>query len=134
MSRARTALGIAGGIVGVLVSAACSTGVAPIEIVDDAKPTPLAIVGPNEGLFYTDADDDDPATPGIQLTVRVDVDDDAMSEVRLAVDADALTAVVSEDLAGRRAAFFDVTLASTGEHPAVARALDAEARATLVAR
>jgi hypothetical protein len=121
-------------LVVIALASGCALDVGPADVIDKAKPAPLAIVGPNEGLFYTDADDVDPAVPGIQLTVRVDVQDDTIDVVHLALDQNDASAVVAEDLAGRRAAFFDVTLASTGEHPALAVANSAEARAVFIAR
>jgi hypothetical protein len=112
----------------------CALDIGPADVLENAKPAPLAIVGPDEGLFYTEADDVDPVAPGIQLTVRVDVQDEAIDVVHLALDQHDASEAVTEDLAGRRAAFFDVTLASTGEHPALAVAHGAEARAVFIAR
>ena len=110
---------------------ACSIDIqdAPVEM----NPTPpaMTIVGPSDGLFYNAADDEDPATPGIQLTLRVDVDDEAIADVDLAVDGATQSDVVAEDLSGRRAAFFAVTLGSADEHAVVARSLHAEAHAVL---
>jgi hypothetical protein len=118
----------------VVACSGCALEIGPADVIEKAQPAPLAIVGPDEGLFYTDADDVDPGMPGIQLTVRVDVQDEAIDTVHLALEQNDTSEVVVEDLAGRRAAFFDVTLASTGAHPAVATAHAAEAHAVFIAR
>lgn len=90
-------------------SSACSAGI-PALAEPDAPPAPLAIAGPHEELVYTVADDEDPDAPGIQLVVRVDVEDEAIDVVELAVHGVLARDAVADDLAGRRAAFFDVSL------------------------
>lgn len=111
----RIALGIVVLVV-VATSMACGAGVylAPAE--EPAYVAPIAIAGPHDALVYNDADDEDRALDGIQLVVRVDLADDIGADIErvdLAVGDIAMNDVVTEDLAGRRAAFFDVTLAGT---------------------
>jgi hypothetical protein len=117
--------------VGVLVvvgsSMACGAAVhlGPPDAVEYVAP--LAIAGPHDELVYNDADDEDRDVDGIQLTVRVDLADDIGADIErvdLTVRDLTLSDVVTEDLAGRRAAFFDVTLAGT-DTQVIARATTA---------
>lgn len=141
MIRALHALALVFVALAVTSTTACSAGLGDLELGDG--PAPFTIIGPREGLVYTDADDEDELRAGIQLVLRVDVDDEAVEQVDLAMPAEgfSLTDVVAEDLSGRRAAFFEVTLDDTGsaggEHEVVATSpdvLEAAARAVLVAR
>ncbi len=129
---ARTALSAL--VVVAALGSGCAAGIGEVPF-DAPPPPPLSIAGPGEGLAYTAADDEDPEAPGIQITVRVDVDDEGIQRVGFSLPREglALDDVVSEDLAGRRAAFFPVTLDAAAEHPAVARAPGVEVRAVLVA-
>lgn len=120
-------------LVAVLAMPACSLGLGDVVMEQAAAPIPLTIAGPRDGLVYTNADDEDPILAGLQLTLRVDVDDESIARVDLACDAVDLSDVVTDDLDGRRAAFFPVTLGDATEHPVVARAAAVEVRALLVA-
>lgn len=103
----------------------CSLGVDALGVDTMADEGPaLAIAGPHDQLVYNVADDVDPDHDGIQLTVRVDVASPAIERVELGVREVGLSDVVAEDLAGRRAAFFDVTLAGTDTAITAAATLD----------
>ena len=102
----------------------CSGGVDALSPYQADTQTPLAIAGPHATLVYTSADDDDLDSTGIQLVLRVDVDDELIQSVELTLPGAALADVVAEDLAGRRAAFFQVTLAGL-DTPVTARAAGA---------
>ena len=106
--------------------AGCSASVPalpPYEGQAGQAPVVLAIAGPHEELIYSTADDDDLQEPGIQIVLRVDVQDERIMQVHMAVnDGAASDDVVAEDLAGRRAAFFPVTLAGV-DTPLMARAV-----------
>lgn len=132
----RTATATATAALVLALAAGCSLGVDEVTLEPGAAP--LAIAGPRDGLVYTAADDEDPEAPGIQLWLRVDVDDADIERVDLAMPASSWSAsdVVSEDLSGRRAAFFAITLDGGAEHPVVASApaqSGVEVRAVLVA-
>ncbi len=118
----RCALGVVVLVV-VASSTACGAAVHLGPAEEAAYMVPLAIAGPHDTLAYNDADDEDRAVDGIQLTVRVDLLDIGadIERVDLVVRDAALSDVVTEDLAGRRAAFFDVTLAGT-DTPVIASA------------
>lgn len=108
----------------IATSTACGAGVhlGPAEAGEYVAP--LAIAGPHDALVYNDADDEDRDVDGIQLTLRVDLLDDIgedIERVDLAVLDVAMNDVVTEDLAGRRAAFFDVTLVGS-DTPVIASA------------
>lgn len=117
--KARHLIRLAAAVAAAVLSG-CSLGVAEAPLDPDAAA--LAIAGPREGLVYNEADDEDPEAPGIQLWLRVDVEDEDIERVNLALPVDAWSAsdVVSEDQSGRRAAFFEVTLREGAEHPVVA--------------
>lgn len=95
-----------------VTSSACGAAVGAVGAGDDVVTAPLMIAGPHDELVYNAADDEDADAPGIQLTVRVDVAPD-IERVDLVIVDDQWSDVVTEDLAGRRAAFFDVTLIGT---------------------
>lgn len=113
---------------------ACSIGLpAGDTLAEPALPVaPLTIA--DADVLYTDADDEDPDRAGLQVTLRVDVGDEAIDRVVLHNDADGvdLSQPVHDDLDGRRAAFFLVTLPLL-ENPmrAAALVLPAETRAVV---
>lgn len=102
---------------------ACSIGLSESDsLVEGALPVaPLTIVDPE--VVYTDADDEDLDSPGLQVTLRVNVADEAIERVVLHNDADGtdLSDPVRDDLDGLRAALFLVTLPLV-ENPVRARA------------
>jgi hypothetical protein len=91
---------------------ACSIGLIDSPtLAEPALPiAPLTIVDPE--LIYTDADDEDVETPGLQVTLRVDVTDEAIARVQLYNDADGSVKdePVGEDLEGQPCALFLETL------------------------
>lgn len=95
-----------------LLLPACSIGLTESDtLAEPALPVePLTIV--DADVVYTDADDEDLETPGLQVTLRVDVADEAIDEVVLFNQADGtdLSDPVREDLDGRRVALFLITL------------------------
>jgi hypothetical protein len=128
----------------VLGAAGCASTFDDVDIRYNEAPPALSIAGPRAGadagsLVYNAADDEDAVRPGIQLTLRVDVQDEGIERVDLALDAgDAQDDVVAEDLEGNRAAFFAVDVADDSvDHQVVARAVlpavAAEVRAVLAA-
>lgn len=113
---------------------ACSIGLTDSDtLAEPALPVaPLTIA--DADVVYTDADDEDPDVAGLQVTLRVDVADEVIERVVLHNDAEHvdLSRPVREDLDGRRAAFFLVTLPFL-ENPvrAAALVLPAETRAVV---
>ena len=114
---------------------ACSIGLLEGDVLaEPALPvSPLTIV--DQGVVYTDADDEDLLSPGLQVTVRVDVADEAIDRIVLHNDADGteLSDPVHDDLDGQRGAFFLVTLPLL-ENPVRAAALEQPAEARAVVR
>ncbi len=117
-----------------LLLPACSVGLP--ESATLAEPSlpiaPLTIV--DDQVIYTDADDEDPDIDGLQVTLRVDVGDEAIDRVilHLAGDVD-LSEPVRPDLDGVRSARFLVTLPHA-ENPVRATALVVPAEARAVVR
>ena len=107
------------------IATGCSIDVDPLGAPEAIETVALEIAGPHEALVYNVADDEDPGCSGIQLTLRVDVAQDDIEAVDLLVRDIALTDVVTADLAGRRAAFFDVTLVGTDTQVIAAADTDA---------
>ncbi|MBI1946482.1 MAG: hypothetical protein HYS27_12345 [Deltaproteobacteria bacterium] len=113
---------------------ACSIGLpAGDTLAEPALPVaPLTIA--DADVLYTDADDEDLDLDGLQVTLRVDVADEAIDRVVLHNDAAGvdLSEPVRDDLDGRRAGFFLVTLPLL-ENPvrAAALVLPVEARAVV---
>ncbi|OGQ13540.1 MAG: hypothetical protein A2138_15990 [Deltaproteobacteria bacterium RBG_16_71_12] len=113
---------------------ACSIGLTGSDtLAEPALPVaPLTIA--DADVLYTDADDEAPDVAGLQVTLRVNVADEAIERVVLHNDADGvdLSQPVHDDLDGERAAFFLVTLPFL-ENPvrAAALVLPAETRAVV---
>jgi hypothetical protein len=120
----------------IAMCAGCSAGLYPPEL-HPLEPGPaLAIVAPHEAdVVYTEADDEALDVEGIQITLRVDVRDEAIQYVLLRQAEEEQDDVVGEDLDGNRAALFEITLAPAA-NTLIARApdVDFEASATLTAR
>lgn len=116
-----------------LLLPACSMGLPESDtLAEPALPVaPLTIVGSD--VTYTDADDEDPDIAGLQITLRVDVSDEAIQRVVLHVADDLdLSEPVRPDLDGQARALFVVTLPyDVNPVRATAVALPAEARAVV---
>src|SRR5688572_28619854 len=103
-------------IAAVTLCAGCSVGLdAPppplAEVVEDPGP-PLSIVAPDAqaDTAYTIADDEAPALDGVQITLRVRVNEGGVQRVvleHLGLEQDDIG---GEDLAGNRVALFSITL------------------------
>lgn len=114
---------------------ACSLGLPEgATLAEPALPVaPLTIVDPE--VIYTDADDEDLEEPGLQVTLRVEVGDEAIDRVVLYNDADGtdVSDPVHDDLDGVRSAFFLVTLPLV-ENPVRAAAPDQRLETRAVVR
>lgn len=118
-----------------LLLPACSVGLPEGDTL--AEPplpvAPLTIV--DQDVIYTDTDDEDLGAPGLQVTVRVEVADEAIDRVVLHNEADGtdLSDPVQADLDGNRVALFLVTL-PLAENPVRAAALELPLEARAVVR
>ncbi|MCC7070761.1 MAG: hypothetical protein IT383_05530 [Deltaproteobacteria bacterium] len=116
-----------------LLLPACSMGMPESDTLAEPSLPIEALTIVDGDVIYTDADDEDPDIDGLQITLRVEVADEAIERVVLyGADGTDLSEPVHTDLDGARGAFFLVTL-PYAENPVrvAALVLPAEARAVV---